>query len=149
MITSEQIRQLREKTGISVMACKRALEESGGNVEKALILLAERGLKIAEEKSERQTKAGIIDSYVHPNKQIGTILEIRSETDFVARSEGFQILTHDINMHIAASDPKDVSELLNQPYIKNPEITVSDCIKEAIQKFGENIEIARFARFNI
>jgi elongation factor Ts len=149
MITFEQIKQLRDKTGISVMACKRALEEAGGDIEKALNLLAERGLKIAEEKSERATKAGIIDAYIHPNKQIGVLLELRSETDFVARSADFQILSHGINMHIAASNPKDIPELMSQPYIKNPEISVGDYIREAIQKFGENIEIAHFARFSV
>lgn len=149
MIRSEQIKQLRDKTGVSVMACKKALEEAAGDAEKALAFLSEQGLKLAESKSERPTKAGIIDAYIHPAKQIGTLLELRSETDFVARSADFQILSHDINMHIAASNPKDTSELMNQPYVKNPEISVGDYIKEAIQKFGENIEIARFARFNI
>jgi elongation factor Ts len=149
MITSEQIKQLRDKTGVSVMACKRALEEAEGDMEKALNLLAERGLKIAEEKSERATKAGIIDAYLHPTKQIGALLELRSETDFVAKNQDFQALAHDISMHIAASCPQDIPELLNQPYIKNPDITVGDYIKEAIQKFGENIEVARFTRFNI
>jgi elongation factor Ts len=149
MITAEQIKQLRDKTGVSVMACKKALQEAGGDAKKALNLLTERGAKIAEEKSERPTKAGIIDAYIHPTKQIGTLLELRSETDFVARSADFQILAHDINMQIAASEPKDVPELMGQPYIKNPEITVGDYVKEAVQKFGENIEIAHFARFNI
>lgn len=149
MTTAEQIKQLRDKTGVSVMACKTALEEAGGDIEKALNLLAERGLKIAEEKSERATKAGIIESYVHSSRQIGVLLELRSETDFVARNQEFQTLAHDISMHIAASYPTDIAELLSQPYVKNPDITVNDYVKEAIQKFGENIEIARFARFNI
>jgi elongation factor Ts len=149
MIIPEQIKQLRDKTGISVMACKSALEEANGDVEKALALLAERGLKVAEAKSERTTKAGIIEAYIHPNKQIGVLLEIRSETDFVAKNQDFQALSHDIAMHIAASFPQDVPELLNQSYVKNPDITIGDYIKEAIQKFGENIEISRFSRFNI
>jgi elongation factor Ts len=149
MITAEQIKQLRDKTDVSVMACKKALEEAGGDMGKALNLLAERGVRIAEEKSDRPTKAGIIDAYIHPTKQIGALLELRSETDFVARGADFQNLAHDINMQIAASNPKDVSELMGQPYIKNPEITVGDYIKEAVQKFGENIEIAHFVRFNI
>jgi elongation factor Ts len=149
MITSEQIKKLRDKTGVSVMACKNALEEAGGDIEKAITLLNSRGAKIAEEKSERPTKAGIIEAYIHPTKQIGVLLELRSETDFVANNNDFQILAHDIAMHIAASNPSDVSELLSQPYIKNCEITVADFLKEAIQKFGENIEIARFSRYNI
>jgi elongation factor Ts len=149
MITPEQIKELRDRTGISVMACKAALEEAGGDIEKALGLLAERGLKIAEEKSERLTKAGIIEAYIHPSRQIGVLLEFRSETDFVAKNQDFQLLAHDIAMHIAASSPRDIPELLNQLYVKNPEIIVATYIKEAIQKFGENIEISRFQRFNI
>ncbi len=149
MITSEQVKQLRDKTGVSVMACKEALEKSGGDVEKALDFLAERGLKIAEAKSERRTKAGIVEAYIHPSKQIGVLLELRSETDFVAKNQDFQILAHDLSMHIAASCPNDIPELLSQPYVKNPEITVNDFLKEAVQKFGENIEISRFNRFNI
>ncbi len=131
------------------MACKSALKEAGGDIDKALNFLAERGLKIAEEKSERLTKAGIIEAYIHPTKQIGVLLELRSETDFVAKNQDFQVLARDIAMHIAASSPQDIPELLIQPYVKNPEITVGDYIKEAIQKFGENIEISRFNRFNI
>ncbi len=149
MITSEQIKQLREKTGVSVMACKNALEEASGDFEKALLLLRERGLRVAEAKSERATKAGIIESYIHQNKQIGVLLELRSETDFVSKHEDFQALAHNIAMHIAANGSADTGELLNQSYIKNPDITVSDYIKEFIQKFGENIEIGRFERFNI
>lgn len=149
MITSEQIKQLRDKTGVSVMACKKALEESGGDAEKAFAFLAERGLKIAEAKSERITKAGVIDAYIHPTKQIGVLLELRSETDFVAKNSEFQALSHDISMHIAANCPDDVHELMNQQFIKNLDITVGDYIKEAIQKFGENIEISRFSRFNV
>ena len=149
MITPEQIKQLRERTGISVMACKYALEEASGDFNKALGLLAERGLKVAEAKSERATKAGIVESYIHPNKQIGVLVELRSETDFVAKTADFGTLVRDISMHIAASSPSSVEELLNQPYVKNPDITVGDYIKESIQKFGENIEISRFSRFNI
>jgi len=149
MITAEQIKNLRERTGVSVMACKKALEEAGGDMEKAVLLLRQEGIKIAEKKSERALKAGIIESYIHSNKMIGVLLEARSETDFVARNEEFISFSHDIAMHIAASDPKDTAELLQQPYIKNPGITIGDYLKEMIQKFGENIEISRFVRFNI
>ncbi len=149
MITPEQIKQLRDRTGVSVMACKKALEEAAGDFDKALSFLAERGSKVAEAKSERATKAGIIESYIHPNKQIGVLLELRSETDFVAKNADFQIIARDIAMHIAASSPVDVEGLIGQPYIKNSDITVGDYLKEAIQKFGENIEIARFSRFNV
>ncbi len=149
MITSEQIKQLRDKTGVSVIACKNALDKAGGDFEKAIGLLNQAGAKFAESKAERQTKAGVIEAYIHPTKQIGVLLELRSETDFVAKNNDFQIFAHDIAMHIAASFPSDIQELISQPYIKNCEITVGDYLKEAIQKFGENIEIGRFARFNI
>ncbi|KKT61808.1 MAG: Elongation factor Ts [Candidatus Giovannonibacteria bacterium GW2011_GWA2_44_26] len=149
MAASEQIKQLRDKTGISVMACKRALEEAKGDFDKALAFLAERGAQIAEQKSERITKAGIVDAYVHSSKQIGVLLELRSETDFVAKNGEFQALAHDIAMHIAASRPQDIHELMIQPFVKNPEKSVADYLKEAVAKFGENIEVARFSRFNI
>jgi elongation factor Ts len=149
MIAAEQIKQLREKTGVSMMACKEALQEADGNFEKALALLKERGAKIAEQKSERLTKAGIIDAYVHPTKQIGVLLELRSETDFVAKNPEFQTFAHNISMHIAASEPQNIEELLSQPYIKNPDAAVGDYLKSEIQKFGENIEISRFSRFEV
>ncbi len=131
------------------MACKKALEEAGGDFDKAIGLLTERGLKVAEAKSERATKAGIVESYIHPNKQIGVLVELRSETDFVAKTADFGTLARDISMHIAASSPSGVEELLNQPYVKNSDITVGGYIQESVQKFGENIEISRFSRFNI
>jgi len=149
MISSEQIKNLRGQTGVSIIACKQVLQEAEGDFEKALSLLAERGAEVAEAKSDKATKAGIIDSYIHPTRQIGVLLELRSETDFVAKTADFQNLAHDISMHIAASCPQDVEELLHQPFIKKPETTISDFIKESIQKFGENIEISRFIRFNI
>lgn len=149
MVTTEQIKKLRERTGISVMACKKALEEAGADMEKAVIILRQEGIKIAKKKSERLLNAGIIESYIHNNKMVGVLLEARSETDFVARHEEFLSFSHNIAMHIAASDPKDTAELLQQPYVKNPGITVGDYLQEMIQKFGENIEISRFVRYNI
>lgn len=143
----EKIKQLREQTSISIMACKKALEESGGDMDKALLVLRERGAKIAGKKSDRALKAGIIDSYIHGGGKSGVILEARAETDFVVKNEGFKAFSHDVAMHIAASNPETVEELLAQPYIKNPEITVDGHLKEMIQKFGENIEITRFTRF--
>jgi elongation factor Ts len=149
MTTPEQIKTLRDKTGVSVMACKNALDEAAGDIEKAIILLSQRGEKVAEQKSGRRTKAGIIEAYVHPNKQIGVLLELRSETDFVAKNSDFQRLARDIAMHIAASNPRDASELASQPYIKNCDLTIADYLKGAVQKFGENIEIGNFSRFSL
>lgn len=148
MITTEQIKELRERTNISVMACKKALEDSGGDMEKALAVLREEGAKVADKKSERALKAGIVDSYIHSNKQIGVLIEVRSETDFVARNEGFQKFARDVAMHVAASVAEDVETLLKEDYIKDPSITIGDYLRDNIQKFGENIEISRFVRFN-
>lgn len=131
------------------MICKKALEEAGGNMNKALEILRREGVQGAERKADRALKAGIIDSYIHNNKQIGVLLEARSETDFVARNEEFQSFVHNLAMHIAASDPVAIEALLQQPYIKNPQITIGDYLKEMIQKFGENLEISRFVRYNI
>lgn len=145
----DQIKKLREQTDVSVMQCKKALEEAGGDFDKALELLREEGAKIAEKKSEREMKAGIIDAYIHSNKQIGAMVEVLCETDFVARNKDFQEFVHNIAMHIAAMNPPSKEELLEQAYIKNPGITIADYIKEAVQKFGENINISRFEVFNL
>jgi elongation factor Ts len=149
MITAQQIKELREKTNVSVMVCKKVLEESNGNMEKALEFLQKEGIKTAEKKADRALHAGVIDAYIHNNKQIGVLLELKSESDFVSRNDDFRSLAHEIAMHIAASSPRDVRELLRQPYIKKPEITIKDYIQEHIQKFGENIDIMRFTRYSI
>lgn len=148
MITSEQIKELRKKTNISVMACKKALEEAKGDTGKALEILKREGVRVAEKKSERALKAGIIDSYIHSNKQVGVLIEARCETDFVAKNESFQSFVHDLAMHIAASEPKNADDLLKQTYIKDLDKTIGDLVKENIQKFGENIEIIRFIRYD-
>lgn len=145
----DKIKELREKTNISLAACKTALEESGGDISRALEILKKRGLEIAEKKSQRQIKAGIIGSYIHGNKQIGVLVEAMSETDFVAKNDDFQKFVFDMAMHIAASNPKDIAELLVQPYIKDSSILVKDYLNNMIQKFGENIEITRFTRYSL
>jgi elongation factor Ts len=149
MIDTNKIKSLRDKTGISIMMCKEALESSGGDEVAAMEWLRQRGLEIAEKKSRRGTGAGLIESYIHNNGQVGVLVELKSETDFVAKNPGFKELAHDIAMQIAASSPSDISVLLEQPYIKNQDIAISDYINQAIQKFGENIEVARFERFQI
>lgn len=147
-IEPSKIKELREKTGVSVMTCKKALEETGGDMDKAMDFLRKEGAKVAGKKSERKLGAGIIDSYIHATGQVGVLIEARSETDFVAKNKDFGSFVHDVAMHIAALDPQNVEEMLGQQYIKNPSITIGDYIKEAIQKFGENIEIARFVRYS-
>ncbi len=147
--TIEKIKELRQKTHLSVMVCKKALEEAKGDIASAILILRQKGVKVAEEKSKRKLNAGIIESYIHSTRQIGTLIEVRSETDFVANNESFRSFVHDIAMHIAASEPKDIENLLKQPFIKNADILIEDYIKETIQKFGENIEITRFIRYCI
>jgi len=149
MITVEQIKELRERTNVSIAICKKALEEADGNMEEAIKVLKVEGAKIADKKSDRELKAGMISSYIHATKQVGVLLEVRTETDFVAKNEDFQKIVYDIAMHIAASNPTNIDDLFQQQYIKNPELTVGELIKQSIQKFGENMEISNFTRYSI
>lgn len=148
-ITAQQIKELRDKTGVSFIVCKKALEESEGNLAKAIEFLQKEGVKTAEKKASRALRAGVIETYVHNNRQVGVLLEMKSESDFVSRNDGFRALAHDIAMHIAASDPRDTEELMKQPYIKNPDITITNYIQEHVQKFGENIDVVRFTRYSM
>ena len=141
---AEKIKELRDKTGVSVMLCKKALEEAAGDFEKAVEVLRRESFRTAENKAERQAKAGIVDAYIHSNKKLGVLVEIRCETDFVAKNKEFLEFSHDIAMQIAASRPENIPSLLAESFIKKPEISVNDYLKEKIQKFGENIEIGRF-----
>ncbi len=145
---TEIIQKLREVTGAGVMECKKALEEAGGDFDKALDFIRERGIAKAEKKSERHTAAGVLESYVH-NGRVGVLLELHCETDFVAKTDEFRGLAHETAMQIAAMDPVDAHDLLLQPYIKNQAITVGDLIKQTIAKLGENIKVERFVRYEI
>ena len=149
MITAQQIKELREKTGVSVSICKKALEEAGGNMEKALTVLQKESAKSAEKKADRALGSGVIEAYAHYNKKVGVLLEIKSESDFVSGNEEFRTLAKDIAMHIAASSPSDLNELLGQTYIKNPTFTIKELLNQAVQKFGEKIEVSRFVRYNL
>lgn len=144
----DNIQKLREQTGAGVMDCKKALEEAGGDFDKAVSLIYERGLVKARKKSDRQTGAGLLESYIH-NERVGVLLELRCETDFVARAADFKTLAHELAMQIAALDPETEEALLSQPYIKDESKTVNDLIQAAVAKFGENIKIGRFSRFEI
>jgi len=149
MVTSEQIKKIRKKTGHSVIECKNALEKADGDEEKTLKILEKKGKEKANKKSERETKQGLIEAYIHNNGKIGVILELNCETDFVARNEKFKELAHEISMHIAAMNAQDSEELLSQPFIKNQEKTIKDLITEAVAKLGENIKIGKFSRLEI
>ncbi len=149
MIKANQVKQLRDKTNASMMDCKKALTEAKGNEEKALKILQKKGQLIAMKKSGREVGQGIIEAYIHSNKKIGVLLELRCETDFVARNEEFKELAHDLAMHVAAMDSEDEKSLLKEPFVKNEEITVKDLINEKITKLGENIKIGKFTRYQL
>lgn len=144
------IKKLRDETGVSVMACRKAIVEAEGDIDKAFKILQKEGIKMAEKKSERETNAGIIDAYVHATKKVGSLVEIKCETDFVARNEEFKKFAHDIAMQVSAMPVEGgADELLNQTFIKNPTATIRDYLNEITQKFGEKVEIGRFERFEI
>jgi len=144
----EDIQKLRELTGAGVMECKKALESVKGDFDKAVSVINEAGKILAQKKSERATGAGFLESYIH-NGRVGVLLELRCETDFVARSKEFKDLAHDLVMQIAAMEPTDIENLLKQNYIKDETIKVEDVIKRVIAKLGENTKIERFCRYEI
>jgi elongation factor Ts len=193
-ISAAQVKELREKTGAPMMDCKNALTESKGDMEGAIVHLRKRGIASAAKKATRVTSEGSVSSYIHAGGKIGVLLEVNCESDFVARTDDFKELTHDISMHIAASDPKFVRRedvtaadferekdiyrsqaaatgkpanvvekivegkmekfyeemcLLDQPFIKDQTISVSQLIATKIGKLGENISVRRFARFKV
>ena len=192
-VSAEKVKELREKTGVGFMECKAALQEANGDLEAATTILRKRGLASAAKKSGRETKEGLIGSYIH-NGKIGVMVEVNCESDFVARNADFQALVKEIAMQIAASDPRfirkeDVTEdvlakereiykeqarstgkpenvldkivegrmskyysescLLEQPFVKDPNMTVKDHIASHIQKIGENIQVRRFVRYRL
>ncbi len=149
MISADAVKNLRAKTGASMIDCKKALEEAQGEEQKALEILGQRGAAIAEKKAERQIKAGLIDAYIHTNGKIGVLLELGCETDFVARNENFKNLAHELCLQISAMNPQNEGEFLSQPFIKNPERSVQDLINGAIAKLGENIKVGKFIRFEL
>jgi elongation factor Ts len=140
-----QIKRLKDLTGVGLTDAKKALEESGGDFDKALTAMRQKGLTRAEKRAEHEARAGLIGSYNHDGR-IGVLVEVNCETDFVARNEIFTDLVKDLTMHIAASEPADVAELLEQPFVKNPDQTVADLVKDRAARLGENIVIRRFSR---
>ena len=145
----EKIKHLRDQTGISFNEIKKALEEAGGDMTKAVETLRARGVLTAQKKSARETKEGVIESYIHLTKKIGSLVELYCETDFVARNLEFIKLAHELAMQVASMDPKDNEELLEQLYIKDQDVTVNDLIQQYIAKLGENVKLGRFIRFEI
>lgn len=191
-ITSQMIKELRDQTGISVMQCKKALEEAEGDAEKALIILKKKRSEAADKKSDREIGAGAVGVYVHNTKEVAALVKLGCETDFVGKNEEFVALANDIAMHVAAMNPKyitreevdesaiekakevfaeeikdkpeDMQEkimegklasyfkdqiLLEQPFVKNPETTISEMVTGGVQKFGENITVSEISRVAI
>lgn len=174
-ISTQMVKELREKTGAGIMDAKRALEATDGDMQKAAQVLRQKGLERADRKSDRVAAQGLVETYVHGNGRIGVMVEVNCETDFVARTPDFITLAHDIAMQIAATDPRFVSiddvpadvleagvkeygdqvtytkqaVLLEQPFIKDPRQTIGGLIKDHIAKLGENVVVRRFARFEL
>ncbi|MEK9183473.1 MAG: translation elongation factor Ts [Patescibacteria group bacterium] len=148
MVKAGDVQKLRDLTGAGVLDCKNALEEASGDLDVAKKIIFEKGLLKAERKTERKTGAGILETYIH-NGRIGVLLELRCETDFVARSEPFRWLAHELAMQIAAIEPADITVFLSQPYVKDESTTIDQLIKGVISKTGENIRVDKFCRYEI
>lgn len=164
-IKAEDIKRLRETTGAGFMDCKEALSKCSGDFEKAIAVLKEKGLKIAMKKSSRVAKAGLVHSYIHHDGRIGVLVEVNCETDFVARTDDFQKLVRDLALQIASTAPEylkredaprgtseeEIKELclLEQPFIRDPSVSIKDCLTSVIAKIGENIVIRRFTRYQL
>lgn len=145
----EKVKKIREETGLSMMAIKAAVEEAGGDEKKAKEILQKMGLEKAEKRAEREAKQGLVASYTHTTGRIGVLVELRCETDFVAKNEEFVVLARDLCLQVAAMNPKDGKELLKQEFIKDASVTVADLIKNLAVKFGENIKLDKIVRIAI
>lgn len=170
-ITVDNIKELREATSCGVIECKKALEEAGGDFEKAKKVLQKRGLELAAKKGSREAAEGRIEAYIHSGSKLGVLLEVNCETDFVAKNEDFCKFSKDVAMHIAAMGPKYVSKddvpeeelneaenkdiyikencLLEQPFVKDPKMTIQEYLTSLVAKIGENMYIKRFIRFKV
>lgn len=145
----DQIKKLREETGAGVMDAKKALEEAKGNMDKAVELIQAKGLARAEEKSDRDVQSGRVYCYTHLGGTAAAMVEVACETDFVAKNPEFEVLCKEIAMQIVSMNPKDVEELLAQPYIRDASKTIEQLVKELVGKTRENIRVIRFARFKL
>ncbi|HHO48608.1 MAG TPA: translation elongation factor Ts [Desulfobacteraceae bacterium] len=193
-ITSQMVKELRDKTNAGMMDCKKALTETAGDMEKAIDLLRQKGLAVARKRADRATSQGVVESYIHAGAKLGVLVEVGCETDFVAKTDDFVAFARDVAMHIAASNPVAVTReevpaelierereiykaqalesgkpenivdkivsgkidkfmaeicLMEQKFVKNPDLTIQDLLNELIAKMGENISIKRFVRFQI
>lgn len=158
------VKELRERTSAGVMECKHALQEAEGNVDKAFEILRERGVVSAQKKADRVAHQGLIEAYIHPGGRLGAMVELNCETDFVAHTDEFKALAHDLTLQVAATDPQCVSPeelppgcdavpeeacLLLQPFVKDPTRKIRDLVVEVSAKTGEKVAIGRFVRFEL
>ncbi|HUQ85227.1 MAG TPA: translation elongation factor Ts [Candidatus Limnocylindrales bacterium] len=148
-IDLKTLKKLRDETAASIVDCRVALDESGGDYKKALEWLKKRGIEKASKKSGRSTGEGLVEAYIHNGGKIGVLVTVNCETDFVAKTEEFKQLAHEVAMQISAMNPSSVEELLKQDNIRDSSITIDQLIKSAIGKLGENITIGDFKRFEI
>lgn len=163
-VTTAMVKELRESSGAGVMDAKRALEEANGDMAAATVILREKGALAAAKRADRETKNGVVESYIHAGGRIGVLLELNCETDFVANTEDFRQLARNIAMQIAAMNPTVISPedrtpehegtdaevcLLSQPYIRDGSQTMGALVKDVIAKTGENVRVARFIRFEL
>lgn len=163
-VPTEAIREVRDRTSAGILECKDALLKASGDIEKAIEDLRCRGSAIAEKKAGRVTSKGIIETYIHHTAQIGVLVEVNCETDFVAHTDEFRQLAHNLAMQVAATSPQFITVeeipadakldpqavcLLLQPFIKEPDRSVGEIVAETIAKVGENIKVSRFARFEL
>ena len=147
-VSIEQIKALREETGAGVMDCRSALEASDGDLEAAREALRQMGVETAAKRSDRVAGQGLIESYIH-NGRIGVLVDLRCETDFVARTEPFKELAHDIAMQVASMQPEDPEALLAQDWIRDSGRTIADRINDVVASIGEKVEVARFIRYEV
>lgn len=145
MVNAQDIKKLREETGAGFADCKEALSESKGDYKKAIEWLKQKGLDKAAKKSEREVKAGLVDVYSHGGR-VGVVLELLCETDFVAKTEDFKNLAHEISLQIASMNPEGLESLLNQEYIRDSSLTINQLVQSVIAKLGENIQVGKFCR---
>ncbi|WP_306549027.1 translation elongation factor Ts [Desulfobulbus sp.] len=193
-ITSQMVKELRDKTNAGMMDCKKALTDTSGDMEKAVDLLRQKGLAVAAKRAGRETKEGVVETYIHAGGKLGVMVEVGCETDFVAKTDDFKAFAKNIAMHIAAANPVAINReevpadvlqretdiyvnqaqesgkpqqiiekivggkvekylaeicLLEQKYVKNPDLSIQDLLNELVAKMGENISIKKFARFQI
>lgn len=148
-ISIDLIKKLREETAAPVMEVKKALDNAGGNLEKARMELKKWVAERAAKKQDEETFQGIVEAYIHSGGKVGALIILTCQTDFVAINDSFKKLAHEIAMQVASMNPKDEAELLEQSYIRDPKVKIKDLITEKIAKLGENIKVKKFTRFSL